>query len=68
MKTIRCPECGGSGIFDRIDVYAIPCMVCDGEGEIDVPTTQEDLDEMGIPASVEDLDLDPSSEIPHDGT
>ena len=30
----KCPDCGGSGVFDRIDVFDIPCFVCDGTGEI----------------------------------
>jgi hypothetical protein len=57
MKTIPCPDCDGSGIFDRIDVWIIRCCVCNGTGTIEVPTTQEDLDELGILASADDLDL-----------
>ena len=29
-----CIECTGSGVFDQIDVYQIPCGVCRGSGEI----------------------------------
>jgi calcineurin-like phosphoesterase family protein len=30
---VTCPECGGSGVFDRVDVHDIPCPVCSGDGE-----------------------------------
>jgi hypothetical protein len=58
MKTIRCPECNGSGFFDcdPLDGFSFECFACDGEGEIEVPTTQEDLDELGIPADIEEFD------------
>lgn len=55
MRTERCPECGGSGVFDRIEGWPIECEVCGGDGEIDVPATQEELDELGIPCSIEDV-------------
>jgi DnaJ-class molecular chaperone len=48
MKTIKCPECRGSGIFenDPSGVFSLDCPVCDGDGEID---------KLGIPASAADL-------------
>lgn len=57
MKEIKCPECLGSGIFEKdpSGVFSLDCEVCDGEGIIDVPTTQEELDELGIPGSIEEL-------------
>jgi hypothetical protein len=57
MKTIKCPECRGSGIFenDPSGVFSLDCPVCDGDGEIEVPTTQADIDDLGIPASAADL-------------
>jgi calcineurin-like phosphoesterase family protein len=41
---ITCPECGGSGYHDQIDVYMIECPTCGGVGEIPArpfSTTQE---------------------------
>lgn len=32
---MKCIECNGSGIFDRIDGWPIPCPVCDGDGFIE---------------------------------
>lgn len=33
---MTCPECNGTGVFDRIDYDEIPCPACDGTGEIEV--------------------------------
>ncbi len=52
MKTRACPECGGNGIFDRIDVWTIPCMVCDGKGTIEVATVN-DGPFLGFPVHVD---------------
>lgn len=61
MKTIECPECKGSRI--RMDIWPIAsdddpyeCERCEGEGQIEVPTTQEELDELGIPINIDDYD------------
>jgi DnaJ-class molecular chaperone len=59
MKTIECPTCKGKGweVYTGFEGEWVPyeCDECDGEGTIDVPDCQEDLDELGIPASAEDL-------------
>lgn len=31
---MKCVECKGSGVFDRIDYDEIPCPACDGSGEL----------------------------------
>lgn len=31
---IKCPECKGTGVFDKIDLDEIPCMVCGAYGEV----------------------------------
>lgn len=31
---VNCAECKGSGVYDVIDSFAIPCPVCGGTGEI----------------------------------
>lgn len=58
---MTCPECGGSGEFDRIDVWSIDCFVCKGRGWICGPkvgasgqqTTEQPGSDLRVLQSVE---------------
>jgi RecJ-like exonuclease len=56
MRTITCPECGGKGYSEKdpSGAFTDDCPVCDGHGEIEMPESQNDLDDLGIPASWDD--------------
>jgi hypothetical protein len=63
MKTITYPECNGrGGWMDYAVGYREECPVCSGEGTLAIPTNQQDLDSLGIPASVDELDYGPSED------
>jgi DnaJ-class molecular chaperone len=48
---VKCMECNGSGVFDRIDVWAIPCDVCDGTGVVKIPESMKAEWELPFPRS-----------------
>ena len=39
---IECPECKGSGEYDRIEHDSIPCAYCKGKGMVDLAEEDED--------------------------
>jgi DnaJ-class molecular chaperone len=50
---VKCLECNGSGVFDRIDVWAIPCDVCDGSGVVKIPASMKAEWETSFPKALE---------------
>lgn len=64
MKTMTCPECGGKGYTEKdpSGAFTLECPCCDGNGEIEMPQSQEDLDFLGIPALWEDWSSEPTIE------
>jgi DnaJ-class molecular chaperone len=57
----KCWDCKGTGVFDRIDVWTIPCSLCDGQGTAPEWEYCDDCDGNGS-VTVDNANDDPAEQ------